>query len=107
MPFFARVRTTLVNAVKACAPLPFFEPCETLRTITAGCSTLSARLCGRRYLWVYQEAQQGPPVVMPAQLIEQPLSVRIFQPPVAPLVREPLLQGLGCGQNVWHRCCPG
>jgi hypothetical protein len=44
MPFLARVRTTLVNAVKACAPLPVFEQCETLRAITAGCSTLSARL---------------------------------------------------------------
>ena len=44
IPRFASVWTTLLKASKACAPGPFFEHWDTLRAITAGRSTRSARL---------------------------------------------------------------
>ena len=51
---------------------------------------------------VHQETQHVAPVVMPAEFIEQPLVVPIFQPAVPQLIREFSLQRLGFELEVRH-----
>jgi hypothetical protein len=56
---------------------------------------------------VAQEAEHGAPVIMPAQFIEQPLMVAIFQTTVPQLIRELRLQRFGLDLDVssgFSRC---
>ena len=53
--------------------------------------------------WVGQKAEQAPTVMVPAELIEQPLVVWIFQVTVAQLVGHLGLQGFRFGLEVGHR----
>ena len=86
---------TLVNAANAVAPSSVLEHCDTLRLDHREAEPALRAIIRRLDPWILQEPQEVAPVVVPPELIQEPLVVRVHQPPRPQVPRDLRPQVLG------------
>src|ERR1700680_1763331 len=89
---FRIVWSTLVKASNALAPRSFLEQCETLRAITAGLRSRSARFVGRLESFFAEKSQHVSLVVLRANPVQQSLIVFVVENLVPKVERQLIVE---------------